>query len=255
MRTDTSLPVPVQLICNHAIDEDTARYACHTIGSTVARAVHTVPHARVRVSDYSDERGPLIVAQANANLGFQQIRVQASSTSVRSAIELLDRRLCEHLRCSPDDHAAAATPPCGGIAAARRSIPKRQRRIMRTKRVALRSSTCDEAARTMAAMDYQFHLFIEYGSGCDSVLSLDPSQGYVLRQVVPHPDEVLAGCLPVVVSAEEAPRLTLRQAQDRLGDATAEFLFFCDEQTGRGCALYRRCDGHYGLLVPGDEEV
>src|SRR5690606_19588023 len=38
-------------------------------------------------------------------------------------------------------------------------------------------------------------------------------------------------------------------------DMTGEpYVFFEDPETGRGAVAYRRYDGHYGVIVPADEE-
>ena len=54
----------------------------------------------------------------------------------------------------------------------------------------------------------------------------------------------------MVVSVVPAPRMTLPQARNELAALEAPFLFFTDEDTGRGNVLYRRYDGDYGLVVP-----
>jgi Sigma 54 modulation/S30EA ribosomal protein C terminus len=47
-----------------------------------------------------------------------------------------------------------------------------------------------------------------------------------------------------------APRLTLKRAAERLGFLGLPFLFFIEVAEGRAFVLYRRYDGHYGLISP-----
>jgi hypothetical protein len=54
----------------------------------------------------------------------------------------------------------------------------------------------------------------------------------------------------MTVSPLPAPRLSVREAAERLDAAGPPFTFFTDADTGRGCVVYHRYDGHYGLLVP-----
>jgi hypothetical protein len=61
---------------------------------------------------------------------------------------------------------------------------------------------------------------------------------------------VTPGATPVVVSAQPAPRLTPREAAHRLEATRWRFVFFRDVASGRGCLLYHRYDGHYGLITP-----
>ena len=113
--------------------------------------------------------------------------------------------------------------------------------------------TVDEAAFDMDMLDYEFHLFTEDGSGVDSVLSRSPDgAGYELSQVVPLPDRVTAGAVKVRVSDQRPPQLTTEEARDRLEQAGWPFVFFRDAATDRGRLLYRRYDGHYGLIVPAE---
>ena len=57
---------------------------------------------------------------------------------------------------------------------------------------------------------------------------------------------------PIEHSATRPPTLSLEDATQLLDDGDLPFLFFVDPETGRGQVLYRRYDGHYGLIVPSD---
>ena len=51
--------------------------------------------------------------------------------------------------------------------------------------------------------------------------------------------------------AEHAPpTLDLDEAIERIGVDGERFVFFANSATGRGNVLYRRYDGHYGLIAP-----
>ena len=51
--------------------------------------------------------------------------------------------------------------------------------------------------------------------------------------------------------AEHAPpTLGLDEAIERIGVGGERFVFFADSASGRGNVLYRRYDGHYGLIAP-----
>jgi hypothetical protein len=47
-----------------------------------------------------------------------------------------------------------------------------------------------------------------------------------------------------------APLLDTAEAIDRLRLSGQPFLFYLDGNHGRGCVLYHRYDGHYGLIDP-----
>jgi hypothetical protein len=56
----------------------------------------------------------------------------------------------------------------------------------------------------------------------------------------------------VAVDDRPAPALTLVAARERLDVGPEPWVFFEDADTGRGHLLYRRYDGHYGLVTPTD---
>jgi hypothetical protein len=111
--------------------------------------------------------------------------------------------------------------------------------------------TADEAAFDMDMLGYDFHLFVEDGSGVDSVLyRTEDGVGLRLAQLEPRPDAVVFGAASLTVSAQPAPVLTVDEAVDRLAVTALPFMFFCDAATRRGAVLYHRYDGNYGLITP-----
>jgi hypothetical protein len=61
--------------------------------------------------------------------------------------------------------------------------------------------------------------------------------------------------VPVTVSTASAPLLDAAEAVDRLRYTGLPFLFYLDGDHGRGCVLYHRYDGHYGLIDPQAEST
>jgi hypothetical protein len=62
------------------------------------------------------------------------------------------------------------------------------------------------------------------------------------------PDGVAA---ELVLSNQRPPELTLAEAEERLDTSNEPFVFFVHPDTHRGNVVYRRYDGHYGLITPG----
>jgi hypothetical protein len=54
------------------------------------------------------------------------------------------------------------------------------------------------------------------------------------------------------VAVDRTPAQTIDdgEALERLEVSGAPFIFFQRAETGRGAVLYRRYDGHYGLIEP-----
>lgn len=111
--------------------------------------------------------------------------------------------------------------------------PADERELVRHKTFSTPSSTAEEAFWDMTQLDYDFFLFTDEATGADSVVSLGA-------------DDVES----TVKSVEDAPDLRVDEAIDWLGNFGGGFVFFRNRETGRGCVVYRRYDGHYGLLTP-----
>jgi hypothetical protein len=122
---------------------------------------------------------------------------------------------------------------------------------MRRKSFAMAPCTVDEAALEMDLLDYDFHLFSEEGTGSAGVIYRAGPTGYRLALVAPAPADQLSPFeLPVTISTQPAPCITVEQASERLGLLGLPFLFFIDAAQGRASVLYHRYDGHYGLITP-----
>ena len=55
---------------------------------------------------------------------------------------------------------------------------------------------------------------------------------------------------PAPLSAAATATLTVQEAQEWLEAGDGPMVFFADSASGRGCVLYRRYDGHYGIVTP-----
>lgn len=122
--------------------------------------------------------------------------------------------------------------------------------MVRRKSFTLARESVDDAVAEMNQMDYDFHLFTEIGSGEDSVVYRAAPTGYRLAQVDPQPQRIAPSQTAPTVSAHPAPRLTVAEAAQRLELIGLPFLFFAAADSGRGCVIYHRYDGHYGLITP-----
>ena len=109
--------------------------------------------------------------------------------------------------------------------------PRNEREIVRHKSFAPDEMTVEEATWDMQLMDYDFFLFVELTSGSDSLLERRPDGEVVLHDERPQP-------------------LKVSEAIEQLEASGAAFAFFTNAATDRGNVVYRRYDGHYGLITP-----
>ncbi len=243
---------------------DVEGYAREKIGALARLIDQPVLDARVRlIKKANPARARDWLAQANLDVNGRLVRAQVDGISSYDAIDLLAARLRNQLdRVARHWGARRGRMPTGRPGEWRRESeptqrpdyfprPPGEREIIRRKAFTLAANTVDEAALEMDLLDYDFHLFTEERTGQDSVLYRDGPTGHRLAQIDPVPAEQLAPFeLPLTISSHPAPRLTPQEATERLGLLDQPFLFFVDSTNGRGSVLYRRYDGHYGLISP-----
>ncbi|BBX45915.1 HPF/RaiA family ribosome-associated protein [Mycobacterium cookii] len=236
-------------------------YVREKIGGLSRFTHQPVLHARVRVSRHADPAvARPVIAQANIDVNGRPVRAQVQAANAREAIDRLEARLWRRL----ERIANRAEAKHGNSSHANEwhhqsertdrpshyPRPSDERRIIRRKSFTLGTCTVDEAAQEMELLDVDFHLFTEKGTGQASVLYRTDSAGYRMAQVMPLPRELAPHELPVSVSPQPAPRLTIARAKERLSLLGLPFLFFIDMDQGRAGVLYHRYDGHYGLISP-----
>lgn len=265
MTTSTSAP-HVQLQIQGAVPTAAGEYLRTKVSAVLRQARDEVLFVRAKLAVLAD---PAVarpaIAQVNVNLNGRIVRAQAARKTLHEAIDEVHDRLRERLQRSARDwQAIRGSRPVSEPHEWRHisapverpryfPLPAEQRQIVRHKAFGLRRMTIDEAAFDMASLGYQFHLFTEHGTGSDSVLYLvDDDPRYRLSQVHPQPDKVTPGAQWVSVSMQRPPTLRVEEAVERLNLSGWPFVFFQDAATKRGCVLYHRYDGNYGLIIPTD---
>ena len=109
----------------------------------------------------------------------------------------------------------------------------------------------DGAVAGMDRKGLDFYLFVEEGTGQDSVLYRPGPRRYRLAQVRPDPHRRWNSPVPLTFYRHPAPHLTMESAIDRLELSGSPFVFFASFGDHRGRVLYRRPGGGYGLLPSG----
>jgi hypothetical protein len=254
---------------------------------TAQRARRLVADALVDVSGFGDGTGPVsgvrvrlsahrdpavhfpVVAQANLELGEVPVRAQAHAATAREAIALLQARLLHQLErasrpAGTDQFGNWRHPRPPNPRVANYPRPASTCRIVRYKTCSPAPLGVDQAVHVLECMDYDFHLFAEVGTGHDSVVYRAGPAEYRLAQVRPDPERLGTHTVVVTCYDRAAPRLDIDMAVDLFGMTEVPFLFFVAadsvvENAGRrhavqahpgdrGSVLYRRFDGHYGLI-------
>jgi hypothetical protein len=234
-------------------DMDFARQAVDLAVAEIGRDVDQ-PVLRLTVHSGS-ARPPLAVVQVNAMLGQRLVRSQTAASTVRDAVEQTVDGLRRRLRRLDRRLRAEAAGQVFSSGVRRVSFPaapiglvsprSRSATLVRVKSCPAVIQHIEAAAFIMELRDYPFHLFLEDSTLAPAVLRHGGPSGYqLIRSVASAPSP------PATVAAHLAQAMGVAQAIKVLNaDSALRFLFFLDPATGRGRVLYRRYDGHLGLLA------
>ncbi len=255
--------VDVITVSRGAIPDPMVLYAQEKVAHVGRYSRDPIRHARVTLSYLAD---PAVSrpahAKATLDVDGHVLRAHVAATTMREAVDALHDRLRRRLDRS-NEHWEARR---GGTPApaphewrhqsepahrpAHYPRPPEQREIVRRKSYALHRIGPDDAVYDMEHLDYDFHLFADKTTGQDAVVYRAGPTGYRVATLVPTVAPTPEGEAPLTVSSHPAPRLSERDAIERLNLTGQPFLFYADASDGRGRLLYYRYDGHYGLISP-----
>ncbi|HEX6335374.1 MAG TPA: sigma 54 modulation/S30EA ribosomal C-terminal domain-containing protein [Jiangellaceae bacterium] len=261
-RRTISFPA-VEVVAGPDIPESARARAGRKLAALARYVNEPILHARVRLTRSHDPAlARPVIAQGNLDVNGRIVRAQVAAATAHEAVELLQARLRRRLeRMARDWEARRGSRPVSAPHEWRHMSepadrpdyyprPESERQVVRHKTFAPAKVTPDEAALDMDLLDYDFYLFTDADTGQDSVIYRAGTTGYRLAQLDPEPHREFETTVPLTVSERPAPVLTLAEARERLDATGLPFLFFAEPASGRGRVLYRRYDGHYGLVRP-----
>lgn len=245
---------------------DSARAQARKMITHLARYLdldEPILHARVRLTRTADPAvHRAVTAQASLDVNGRLIRAQIAAPTAHEGVDLLGDVL-RHRMSNLARHWEARR---GGIPKpaphewrhdsepahrpAYFPLPAEQRQVLRHKAYELSSCTPDEAIDDLEVMGYDFQLFTDIQSGQDSVVYRAGPTGYRIAQLHPKAKRHWRTAVPLSVSLQPAPQLDQAVAIERLNLTDLPFLFYQDKDSLRGNVLYRRYDGHYGIITP-----
>jgi ribosome-associated translation inhibitor RaiA len=239
----TGLGFPIAVVADDDVPESVRAYAVKKVVHVARFARRPVLHARVTLRL---QRDPALerraVVKATLDVSGRSIRAHVAAKQLREAIDLLEERLRRNLEDAEAVRRArrheAGLPRAGEwrhafLPTARPEYfprPREEREVIRRKTYTRPSRTPDEATRELRLLDYDFYLFTNASTDEENVARREPDGSVALM--------------------DKAPVLLIEDAIERLDAGGERFVFFVDAQNRRGHVLYRRYDGHYGLLEP-----
>lgn len=219
--------------------------------------------SRVKIKrDHGREPAQRFVAQGNMAVSGTPIRAEAAASTAIEAIHRLANGLEEKLaRVGERRRKALRRPPSPGprrdwadSSAGNRIAytprPPEQRSLVRRKTYpSLERMSIDEGLAALDLRDYKFFVFTDEADDKTTVV-YDRDGGKGLQKLdgsVPERESINPD---IHLNDNEAPSLAVAEAVSCLNSSGKPFMFFVDTTRDAGCVLYRRYDGHYGLLVP-----
>ena len=190
------------------------------------------------------------------------MRAQVSGVTMREAVDALELRLRHQLEelserdLERQNGARAAVPGewrHGALPTPRLGVfprPVEERELVELKTYAIAPLLPDEAALEMRQLDYDFYLFTNADTDEENVVFLRDDGSLGLLEVTPGAAHAAGHAVLAEAEPFPASRLVRSEAIGRLNVTEEPFVFFVDAESGRGNVLYRRYDGHYGLIEP-----
>ncbi len=257
------LAVPVHVTARGQVSQRARHAAQEKLAKLARLAPHPVLSSRatlVREADPALERPA--IAKATMDVSGRIVRAHVAAPEMSEAIDLLVERLRGRLTELTERETARRREP--GIAEPGRwrhgdlpthrspysPRPREERRLVRRKTFALEPMSVEEAVWEMQMLDHDFHLFTNASTGEENVVYVGDEGAVRLKQISPSDGTFVE---PVGLDPAPAPVLEIGDAIEALDVENGPFLFFVDRACGRGAVLYRRFEGHYGLIAAAEE--
>lgn len=225
------------LVIRGPVPTEAVAYARQKISRALEQAPLPVIFVRVRLERCEDRArpGPAIV-EVTLALNGCIVRAHWAGRGLFEAVDVTEDRLRNQFRRLAGHRRARRHEVAPPVARGWFSLPPEEREVLRRKALPLGECTVEEATFDMELLDHDFYLFREAGSVGDSLLVRDGDQFRHER-------------------IDDAPGLSDEEAIERMDATDDPFVFYRDARSGRGRVLYRRYDGHFGLLEPDDAEI
>lgn len=244
------------IVTTHGVVPEAAKqYASEKITALTRFTRKPILFAQVRLThEPNPARERPCIVEATLDVNGQAVRGHLAGHDFFEAIDLLDQRLRRQI----DRHEtryAGRSHDTGPVAPAPVEYTERaveDREVVRHKTFALTPMRCDEAAFDLEMLGHTFYLYVDVDNGVDSVIFHDHEDDHLaLMQATDGAIVVPQPCAAdVQPSTMRPPELSLLDAEERLDAGHEPFVFFVNTDTGRGNVVYRRIDGHYGLITP-----
>lgn len=261
-------PDAISISTRGPVPQEAIDYAREKIAAAAAPVSDPVLFAELKLEERRPARDRPSVAEATLDVNGRPVRAQVAATDMIQAADLLVDVLGRRLRRYQERQNREGRERYrtgegtdgewqrGDLPTDRPEYfdrPYDERELVRTKSFGAIPTTLDEAVLDLEVLGHDFHLFTEAATGTDTVVFY---KGGGTSLGVQQPEGAagnpLDGAAAEVDLVAPAPTLSRQDAIERLESGNERFVFFVEEGTGRGAIVYRRYDGHWGLITTHD---
>lgn len=259
--TNPDIEIAVHVVGD--VNADDREYAIQKLQHAQRICPGPVLFARLELRQERDPARPRpSIAKAELDCNGRLVRAHVAASTPREAADLLDLRLRQSIEKIAHHDRDARLRHRDGESWHHGDVPTRRPHhyprpvdeceVVVRKSFALEAQSVDEAVADLEMLDHDFFLFRDVTNEVDCVVHRAEA-GYEIHCAGQLPDEPIAA--PVRHNPEPVPHLALEDAEILLDESDSPFVFFVDADAGRGRVLYRRYDGHYGLIIAVDDDA
>jgi len=255
-------PINVEVVTRGDVGERPREQARQKVGALERFVKGPILGARVVLIQEPNPRIPQPArAEAEINLQGRLVRARAAAPSIEAAVDDVAERLQRHLRRYVETLITRQREPPEAPAGewSHRSWspprpptfvrPAQEREIIRRKSFAFGPMSIVQAADDLEALDHDFFLFHNGETDADEVIYRrdDGRLGLIEPRRAARPDDDHGA---IRETSRLSSPIDLDAAVAEMNAVRHRFLFFENAATRRGNVIYRRHDGHYGLIEP-----
>lgn len=254
-------PINIEVTARGEVSDRAREQAREKLGELEQFAKGPILGARAVLIQEPNPRIPMSArAEAEVDLQGRVIRARAAAPSMDAAVDDVAERLQRHLRrylerlITRQREPAQPTP---GEWSHRSWSPPRpptfvrpveEREIIRRKSFAFGAMSVGDAADALTDLDHDFFLFHDVETNADALVYWRDDG--LLALIEPRWAASVDDHGPVREPSRFSSPIDLETAVAEMNVVNHRFLFFENADTGRGNVIYRRYDGHYGLIEP-----
>jgi ribosomal subunit interface protein len=254
-------PINIEVTARGKVSEHARADAREKLAGLESVVKGPILDARIVLVQEANPRIPMPArAEAEVDLQGRSIRARSAAPSMEAAVDEVAERLRRHLRRHVERlitrQREPAQPPPGEWShrswsppqAPTFARPAERREIIRRKSFAFGPMSVEAAADALEDLDHEFFLFHDVSTNADAVVYWrDDGLLAVIEPPSARPSDDTG---PVVERNRFSAPIGLDTAVHEMNAVGHRFLFFENSGTGRGNVIYRRYDGHYGLIEP-----